>query len=121
MQKLLCSDNRVPPLNRSPILYTFCNPPFYYDLRNTFFNKIGNSNEIHNMSSTEKLPLIFSNNDLIAILYVANFIKKITDDNKVHLVSSTILPSLFFPILYMHILAITVSKLKPTDRRKILV
>ena len=81
-------DRNIP---RGERRYPFCKPDIvedeyhallvrrkYSDLRNIFFNKIGNSNEIHNMSSTEKLPLIFSNNDLTANLYAANF--KFTDE-----------------------------------------
>ena len=52
----------------------------YSDFRNTLFNKIGISFEIHNMSSTEKLLLIFNNNDTTANLCVTNFIEKITDE-----------------------------------------
>ena len=52
----------------------------YNSLRTTFFNKIGNTNETHSLSKIEKMQSIFNSNDQRNNLYVANFIKKLTEE-----------------------------------------
>ena len=57
--------------------FLVCNK--YKDLRNSFFNKIGVTNKINNINNKEKYQFIFNSDNMSTNLYVANFVKKITD------------------------------------------
>ena len=52
----------------------------YNSLRTTFFNKTGNTNETNSLSKIEKMQLIFNSNDQRNNLYIANYIRKITEE-----------------------------------------